>query len=129
MGKVYDVLRRFTTATPKTPLKLYKNDGTLIATITRGWFPEDITGESDGGEVKTVTITDRTGITFSQVSFFGFGGYKYERTSAPARPDGNPRQWVWNVKPAGLDTVEPYFIVDDAGNFLVDDAGNSLVAA
>lgn len=127
-SKVFDVLKRITMARP-TPLRLYDNDGGLIATITKGWFPEEINNETDGEETKQIHVTDRTGIEFGNAVFFGFNGFKYERTTAPARPDGNPREWIWKLKPAGLEVLEATFIVDDGGNFLVDDAGNSLVTA
>lgn len=101
--KVFDVLKRITMARP-TALRLYDDDGVLIATITKGWFPEEINNETEGEETKQIHVTDRTGIDFREATQFGFGGFRYERTTAPARPDGNPREWIWKIRPIGLDT-------------------------
>lgn len=127
-SKVFDVLKRIGMARP-TSLRLYDDDNTLLATITKGWFPEEVNNETEGEETKQIHITDRTGVDFAAASFFTFGGYVYERISAPARPDGNPREWIWKLRPTGVEVVAATFIVDDAGDFLVDDAGNSLVTA
>lgn len=127
-SKVFDALKRITMARP-TPLRLYDDDNALLATITTGWFPEEINNETEGEETKQIHITDRTGVNFALANFFGFNGYLYERVSAPARPDGNPREWIWKLRPVGAEVLEATFIVDDAGNFVVDDAGNSLVTA
>jgi len=110
---------------------LYDDDGALIDTILSGdgWFPDELTPEQVGERMLEIHITDRDGIDFSAVTFFGIGGYKYERRGFANPPTGNPREWIWSAKAVGVDVVAADFIIDDAGNFVIDDAGNSLVTA
>lgn len=87
-------------------LRLYNKSGTLISTVTTGWLHGEISEEQSGGQrITELHITARTGIDFSLVKFFGWGGYKYESSGFPNPPVNNPREWVWQVKPIGLDSA------------------------
>lgn len=108
------------------PLSLLDRSGTQLANglITSGWISDEIAEEQTGGRTVELRITDRIGIAFESAVFFGFGGIRYEREGDANPPAGNPREWIWNLRPVGDDSQR---LVDDAGNFLVDDAGNYIV--
>lgn len=131
-GKVFDALRlvsqpiRNTTA---VPLRLYGDAGELIATVTTGWFTDELSPEQVGERVTELHVTDREGVAFTEAVFFGWGGYKHERTRFPNPPVNNPREWIWSVKPIGLDVggIGAFDLVDDAGTLIIDDIGMQIV--
>lgn len=130
-SKVFDALRlvsRPITKPSADPIKLYDEDGATIATLTTGWFTDEVRQEQTFERINELHITDRAGVTFDHVVAFGFGGYRYERVRFPNPPVNNPREWVFIIKPVGLDaSISGDFVIDDAGDFLVDDAGDSIV--
>lgn len=127
-SKIYNVTRLMTTRDRKEPLKLLDRSGTQIGSlITSGWLPEQIIGEEAGERLVEVRITDRAGYDFAKVVFFIWGGFRYERLRFPNPPTGNPQEWIWQVKPIGVEAASGDRIIDDAGNSLVDDAGNSII--
>lgn len=102
-AKAYDAIR-LVTLPEKTELNLYDDDGNLIETVTKGWTFEEKAGEHTGERVVEVRVTDLNNSDFNDVVFLGFSGIRYERTNPSNPPIGNPREWVWTVKPAGLDS-------------------------
>lgn len=105
-SKVFDVIRlvsRPITSTSSDPLRLYGDDGQLLDTLTEGWFTDELTQEQTFERILELHVTHRDGVRFEQATFFGFGGYKYERVNFPNPPVNNPREWVWQLKPVGVD--------------------------
>lgn len=101
-SKAYDGLRRV--AQPvASPLRLLDSDGAELATIEKGWVFDEVAGEEVGERVVEVRVTDRAGVEFDDVVFLVFSGRQYERMRFPNPPAGNPREWVWRVKPVGTD--------------------------
>jgi hypothetical protein len=98
--KVYDVTRKVADNVT-SDLNLYDNDGGVIETIQTGWVVEE--QQIPNGRVITLRVTDRDGADFASAVFFGWGGFKYERNGFPVPPTGNPREWIWEVKPVGVD--------------------------
>ena len=111
-------------------LKLYDEDGATIATLATGWFTDELSQEQTFERINELHITDRAGIAFEDAVAFGFGGYRYERSRFPNPPLNNPREWVFLIKPVGLDIsdIGAFDLVDDAGIQIVDDLGNQIVA-
>lgn len=101
-GKAYDGLRKVILATPSN-LRLLDDDGAELATITQGWTVDEVSSEEQLGRIVEVRITDRVGVEFEKAVFFVWGGYQYERAAFPNPPATNPREWVWRVKPVGVD--------------------------
>ena len=131
--KVFDALRlvsRPITRPSADLLKLYDEDGATIATLTTGWFTDELSQEQTFERINELHITDRAGIAFEDAVAFGFGGYRYERSRFPNPPLNNPREWVFLIKPVGLDIsdIGAFDLVDDAGIQIVDDLGNQIVA-
>lgn len=128
-SKIFNVTRLMTTRDRTEPLKLLDRGGTQIGSlITSGWLPEEVIGEQAGERLTEVRITNRTGYDFTKVVFFVWGGFRYERLRFPNPPTANPQEWIWQVKPIGVEAVSAVDrIVDDAGNFLVDDAANPII--
>jgi hypothetical protein len=81
-------------------LNLYDDNGDLIDSITTGWTL--LEQGQPGFRFLEIRVTDRD-VDFANVVFFGTGGFRYERDSHPIPPIANPREWVWTVKPVGLD--------------------------
>jgi hypothetical protein len=87
-------------------LRLYNKSGTLITTLTTGWVTDEQSQEQSGGQrVTELHITARTGVDFTLAKFFGWGGYKYESKGFPNPPVNNPREWVFSVRPVGIDST------------------------
>ncbi len=84
-------------------LTIYDNDGQSIEVVTSGWFANEISGEDLGGRVVELKIVDLDEADYSGAVFFGWNGYRYERSQPPNPPLGNPRQWVWRVVPVGVE--------------------------
>lgn len=106
--KVFNALRFVTkpiTSAATDPIKLYDRAGTLISTITSGWFDEEVTSEYEFEETVELSITHRAGVAFENAKFFVFRGYRYEAKGFPATAKGNPRLWVWRLKPVGVEAA------------------------
>lgn len=101
-SKAYDGIRRVQQARP-SPLRLLDNDGAELALIEKGWTFDEVSGEEIGERVIEVRVTDRDGVEFDDAIFLVFSGRQYERMRSPNPPAGNPREWVWRLKPVGLD--------------------------
>jgi hypothetical protein len=102
-GKAYDAIRSVTQSKP-SDLRLYDDEGIELDTIAKGWYSEEVTDETTGQRVVEIRITDRDCAEyFPDVVFLGFSGVKYERTSAPNPPVNNPREWVYRLKPVGIE--------------------------
>lgn len=83
-------------------LKLYDDDGGDIATVTSGWFPAQSSGEETGERGLSLRVVSQT--DYSQAVFFGFEGRRYERQNHANPPIGNAGEWIWTLKPVGLDS-------------------------
>lgn len=102
-SKAYDAIRSVTQAV-KSDLRLYDDEGIELDTLRRGWYSEEVTDETTGQRVVEVRITDRDCAGyFPDVVFLGFGGVKYERSGEPNPPVNNPREWIFRIKPVGVD--------------------------
>lgn len=98
--KVYNVIRDVADNIT-TDLNLYNDDGESLETITTGWVVEE--QQLPNGRVILLKVTDRDAFDPSEAVFFGWGGYKYEREGFPVPPTSNPREWIWTVRPVGID--------------------------
>jgi hypothetical protein len=88
------------------PVRLYDNDGALITngSIDTGWTVKEVSEEHQAARSVELRITDRAGVAFATAVFFGLNSVKYERENFPSPPLRNPREWVWTLRPVGVDT-------------------------
>lgn len=101
--QAYDALRK--AKGPSGDLTLYDNDGNSVDTVTTGWKVGELRGEeSNNGRVSELRVLDLGESDFNDVIFFGWGGYRYERIAPPNPPVNNPREWVWQVQPVGVES-------------------------
>lgn len=104
--KVFDALRIVTQEDNKAGVFLYDAKNVLIAEIKTGYLREEVIQENNGGEVTILSITHRAGVDFRKAVFFELVGYKYERQAAPQPPTGNPKLWIWTLKPVSYPANE-----------------------
>lgn len=131
-SKVFDAIRLVSQPIANrtiVPLRLYDKAGALLATITTGWFTDELSQEQSGGQrITELHVTARDGIDFTLAKFFGWGGYKYESKGFPNPPVNNPREWVFSVKPVGIDSVTTgSAIIARTGDALITRNGEQII--
>jgi hypothetical protein len=112
------------------PLRLYDDSGALLTTLITGIFTKQVSAEQNGGRSLELRILDRTGLDLGNVKWFGYSGIRYEVNDEPDPPLKNPRQWVYLLRPVGLDlfVAGDFDLIDDVGNLIIDDTGMQIMA-
>jgi hypothetical protein len=102
MEGAYNQLRRAVMA-QETTLAFFDDNGELVAEIRSGWYPETIEGNSTGRQVSQVRVLELgTPIDLDRVTFLEYGGCRYEQEGFPDPPTGNPREYIWRLRPVGV---------------------------
>ena len=99
-AQLYDEFRADVQDAGQT-MTFYDDDGATLGQMDSGWLLMEV--GQPGFRVLEMRVTDRSDIEFADAVFFGAGGFKYEREGHPVPPIKNPREWVWTVKPVGID--------------------------
>lgn len=101
MEGAYNQLRRVTMG-QETTLALFDDNGQLVIEIRSGWYPETIEGNETGRQVSQVRVLQPgPPIDLERVTFLEFGGGRYEQEGFPDPPTGNPREYIWRLRPVG----------------------------